>query len=136
MRRMILSVVLLAVGSPAGCATNQKPAVQTLRAPAGTPAAVVQKMERGNEMFAAQDWKGAKEIYAAAIAMNPSLAEAHYNLGLTLDQLGEKAEARKHFVQAANLAPGNKVIWDAPPLRKFDQDQELSKKSFLDPKPH
>ncbi|HEX5933301.1 MAG TPA: tetratricopeptide repeat protein [Pseudorhizobium sp.] len=136
MRRMVLSVVLLAVGIPAGCATNQKPEVQTLRAPAGTPAAVTQKMERGNEMFAAQDWKGAKEIYAAAIAVDASLAEAHYNLGLTLDQLGEKAEARKHFVQAANLAPGNKVIWDAPPLRKFDQDQELSKKSFLDPKPH
>ena len=136
MRGMILSVVLLAVGIPAGCATDQKPTLQTLRAPAGTPAAVVQKVEQGNEMFAAKDWKGAKEIYAAAIAMDASLAEAHYNLGLTLDQLGEKAEARKHFVRAANLAPGNKIIWDAPPLRKFDQDQELSKKSFMDPNPH
>jgi hypothetical protein len=49
--------------------------------------------------------------------------------------MGDKAEARKHYVQAANLAPGNKVIWNAPPLRKFDRDQDLSKKSFLDAKP-
>lgn len=69
------------------------------------------------------------------LGMDPSLAEAHYNLALALDQMGEKAEARKHYVAAANLAPGNRVIWNAPPLRKFDREQELGKKSFMDASP-
>jgi len=63
------------------------------------------------------------------------LAEAHYNLALALEKLGEKAEARKHYVAAANLAPGNKVIWDAPPLRKYESELTLDKKSWMDPNP-
>ena len=135
MRHAILPFVLLAVSLSAGCATDRKEPPQALRAPAGTAAAVKQEMDRGNGLFAVQDWKGAKEAYVATLGMDPSLAEAHYNLGLALDQMGEKAEARKHYVKAANLAPGNKVIWNAPPLRKFDADQELSKKSFMDANP-
>jgi len=80
-------------------------------------------------------WTVAKETTAAILRMDPSLAETHYNLGLTLDRLGDKAESGKHSVQAANLAPGNKSIWNAPPLRKFDRDQDLSRKSFMDPDP-
>lgn len=126
---ILMTIVLV------GCAAEQRAPMETLRAPVGTTASVSAAMERGNGLFAAQDWSGAKEAYAAILNTDPSLAEAHYNLALTLDKMGEKAEARKHYVQAANLAPGNKVIWNAPPLRKFDQDQELSKKSFMDPNP-
>jgi Tfp pilus assembly protein PilF len=135
MRRMLLPVFLLAAGLLAGCATDRKEPVQALRAPAGTAAAVKQEMDRGNRLFAAQDWAGAKEAYVAVLRMDSSLAEAHYNLALTLDQLGEKQAARKHYVTAANLAPGNRVIWNAPPLRKFEGDQELGKKSFMDANP-
>ncbi|WP_447602873.1 tetratricopeptide repeat protein [Nitrospira sp. Nam80] len=135
MRRMLLSFVLLAGSLSAGCATDRKEPIQTLRAPAGTAAVVKQEMDRGNGLFASQDWTGAREAYVAVLGMDPSLAEAHYNLALALDQMGEKAEARKHYVTAANLAPGNRVIWNAPPLRKFDREQELGKKSFMDASP-
>jgi Flp pilus assembly protein TadD len=118
-----------------GCASEQPAPIETLRAPAGTMPAVAERMDRGNERFAQQDWKGAKAAYTAILEMDPSSAEAHYNLGLTLDRLGDPAAARKHYVQAANLAPGNKVIWNAPPLRKFERQEGLSKKSFLDPDP-
>jgi Tfp pilus assembly protein PilF len=135
MRHMTIPIAILMTVMLAGCAADQKAPIETLRAPAGTSATVTEAMERGNGLFAAQDFNGAKEAYDAILKTDPSLAEAHYNLALTLDHMGDKTEARKHYVQAANLAPGNKVIWNAPPLRKFDRDQDLSKKSFLDAKP-
>jgi Tfp pilus assembly protein PilF len=135
MRRTITLVTLIMTILLFGCASERQAPVETLRAPSGTAASLTELMERGNSEFAARNWSAAKETYAAVIRMDPSLAEAHYNLALTLDRLGDKAESRKHYVQAANLAPGNKIIWNAPPLRKVDQDQEFSRKSFMDPDP-
>src|SRR5207249_9219715 len=50
--------------------------------------------------------------------VQPTLAEAHYNLALVIEILGDGATARRHYIEAANLAPGHKVIWDSPPLRR------------------
>lgn len=133
--RMLITIALLAAALAWGCAMQQKPARETLDAPPGVMGAVAAGLERGNDQFAAQQWIEAREIYESVISLDPSLAEAHYNLALTLDRLGDSAEARKHYIQAANLAPGHKVIWNAPPLRKFDRDRELDKKSYMDPRP-
>ena len=118
-----------------GCAGPRKVEVRPLHAPAGTIAAVSQQLEQGNQLLLKEDWAGAREAYLATIRSDQSLAEAHYNLALALERLGEKAEARKHYVAAANLAPGNKVIWDAPPLRKYDSELTLEKKSWMDANP-
>jgi tetratricopeptide (TPR) repeat protein len=61
-------------------------------------------------------WEGAKQHFEAALAASPDLAEARYNLGWTLYRLGAMQQGDTHFIEAANLAPGNKVIWDSPPL--------------------
>ena len=132
--RSLVWAMVLTMGL-VGCAARQKAEVRTLHAPAGTSAVVSQRLEEGNQLFAKHDWAGAKQVYLATIQADPTVAEAHYNLALALERLGEKAEARKHYVAAANLATGNKVIWDAPPLRKFDGDAELDKKSYMDAKP-
>jgi len=58
----------------------------------------------------------AKQHFETAIKAAPSLAEAHYNLGMGLYEKGVMAEARPHFMKAADLGPGNKVIWSSPPL--------------------
>ncbi len=131
MRWMRVAVAALTVG----CATQQKEEAITLHAPTGTTAAVSRQLEQGNQLFKRQDWQGAKAAYEAAIKADPSLAEAHYNLAMTLERLGDKAAARAQYIQAANLAPGNKVIWDAPPLRKHETTLGLEKKSFMDANP-
>ncbi|MBX3237267.1 MAG: tetratricopeptide repeat protein [Nitrospiraceae bacterium] len=130
-RWLVAAAVVLSMG----CATQQKEQAVTLHAPAGTTAAVSQQLEQGNGLFKQQDWQGAKAVYEATIKAEPSLAEAHYNLALTLERLGDKAAARAQYIQAANLAPGNKVIWDAPPLRKHETTLGLEKKSFMDANP-
>lgn len=126
---------VLAMMAVVGCASQQKAEVRPLHAAAGTSAVVSQQLEQGNQLFAQQDWAGAQQVYLATIQADQTLAEAHYNLALTLERLGEKAEARKHYVAAANLAPGNKVIWDAPPLRKYDRELGLDRKSWMDANP-
>ncbi|MEE8612808.1 MAG: tetratricopeptide repeat protein, partial [Nitrospirales bacterium] len=83
-------------------------------------------MEQGTQLFAAHHLEAAKKEYEAAIKIQPSLAEAHYNLALTLEQLGNPKEARHHYLEAANLAPGHKVIWNSPPLRRYGNVQSES----------
>lgn len=127
----MVTVIVLFVG----CAGPRKAEVRPLDAPAGTTEAVSRQLEQGNQLLLKQDWAGARDAYLAAIQADQMLAEAHYNLALALEKLGEKADARKHYVAAANLAPGNKVIWDAPPLRKYDGELTLGKKSWMDANP-
>ena len=130
-----LGWLVVAMVAIVGCAGPRKAEIRPLHAPTGTSAAVSQQLEQGNQLLGIEDWAGAREAYLAAIRADQTLAEAHYNLALALEKLGEKAEARKHYVAAANLAPGNKVIWDAPPLRKYDSELTLGKKSWMDANP-
>ena len=118
------------------CTSPLPKPLTVLLAPAGVSPAVATQLDKGNALFAAQKWAEAEQIYRQVIATEPTLAEAHYNLAATLHRAGKTAEAKKHYMEAANLAPGNKVIWDAPPLRARTFNDDLSKKSYLDPKPH
>jgi Tfp pilus assembly protein PilF len=115
MKALIGIVMIFAL---AACASSKTAADRTLKAPPGPPPAAVTAMDEGNRLFAGRKWEAAKAQYEAAIAVQPALAEAHYNLALVYDVLRDDATARKHFIEAANLAPGHKVIWDAPPLRR------------------
>ena len=117
------------------CASPTSKPLTVLQAPAGVSPTVAAQLDRGNALFAAQKWVEAEQVYRQTIAAEPTLAEAHYNLANTLYRTGNKVEAKKHYMEAANLAPGNKVIWDAPPLRASSFNDDLSKKSYLDAKP-
>lgn len=132
-RNRVLLLVLLAL--LAGCASPKAAPVTPLPAPAGVSAKAAAHMMEGDRLFQTRDWAGAGQAYQAAVAQQPDLAEAHYNLAVALDRMGNKEEARKHYVTAANLAPGNKVIWDSPPLRQSGLEQNLRQKSYLDPNP-
>jgi Tfp pilus assembly protein PilF len=117
------------------CATKPAPVQRTLKAPAGSVSAAAAAVEEGNRLFAAGQWDDAKAQYESALKTQPSLAEAHYNLALTFEKKGDKATARQHYIEAANLAPGHKVIWDAPPLRRHGEEIERKPKpgSMMEP---
>jgi tetratricopeptide (TPR) repeat protein len=78
-------------------------------------------------LYNARRFDAAKLKFTEAIVNGPTCAEAHYNLGLSLSYLGAKDEAREHFIQAADLAPGNQVIWDSPALRPYGDPQKEKK---------
>ncbi|MDE3039746.1 MAG: tetratricopeptide repeat protein [Nitrospirota bacterium] len=117
------------------CTSPLSKPLTVLQAPAGVSPAVAAELDRGNALFSAQKWAEAEQVYRQTIAAEPTLAEAHYNLATALYRAGNKVEAKKHYMEAANLAPGNKVIWDAPPLRASSVNDDLNKRSYLDAKP-
>jgi len=103
----------------AGCAAGRPMAAErTLKAPTYAVPDAAAAMEEGNRLFGDRQFEAAKLKYQEAIKTQPTLAEAHYNLALIYDFLRDDATATHHYIEAANLAPGHKVIWDAPPLRR------------------
>lgn len=104
----------------AGCAT---PSIhheeQTLPPPQKADLVAAQALLEGNKLFAEHQWTAATRKYKAAIQAQPTLAEAHYNLAMTLEQQGIFLESRSHYKKAADLAPGHPVIWNAPPFRQY-----------------
>lgn len=121
-------VLVLLLFLATGCAALANPQ-PTLQPPPGTQPAAVAAMEEGNRLFAARKWEAARTQYEAAIKAQPTLAEAHYNLALVLEILEGDDKARPHYMQAATLAPGHKVIWNSPPLRRHGDIETDTKAS-------
>lgn len=129
---IILTSLVLCV-LPA-CSSTEK---QKLRSPlpvsSSLPQAVITATQQGTRAYEGRQYQEAKTQFELAVANSPDSAEAHYNLGLALFALGETDQAREHFIEAANLAPGNKVIWDSPALRPFGSpDSTIPKKTKED----
>ena len=85
----------------------------------GVPPAVLKLTEQGTQAYLAARYEQAQTYFEQAVSLAPGSAQAHYNLGLSLFARGETDRAREQFIEAANLAPGDKVIWDSPALRPF-----------------
>ena len=98
-----------------GCQSASSPPL--LSSPTSVNPEASQHNEQGIVAYRQSLWVEAKLHFEAAITATPSLAEAHYNLGKTLYKLRAFKEGDQHFIAAANLAPGNKVIWDSPALK-------------------
>ena len=53
----------------------------------------------------ANDWESALRYFEKALEIDPNLAEAHYNLGITLKELGRLDDAEASFTQAIAMKP-------------------------------
>jgi Flp pilus assembly protein TadD len=128
--RSILMLVLTTVCVTfMACSEKAKP-----RAPlalgSNAPHAARTHTDQGLQYYQSGRYVEAKGEFLLALGDAPTSGEAHYNLGLALFALGETDEAREHFIEAANLSPGNKVIWDSPALRPYGSpDSNISKKT-------
>ena len=121
---------LLAVLAVSGCSilSPSSPLRPTLPANNCQPPSVSQHNLTGIAHYKERRFEPAKAEFLIAVSDGPKCAEAHYNLGLALWYLEEREEARQHFLEAANLAPGNQVIWDSPALHPYGEPQKEKKK--------
>ena len=121
---LALSVVLACLfpvaacdyGKPSGTATTAVGADTALMAPSGSPGRA--DNDEGVSHYKQGHWDVASDGFKKAIKADPNLAEAHYNLALSLDKMGKHEDATASFKQAAALAPTNPTIKDSPILKK------------------
>ncbi len=124
-RFVILGIVLALVGT-AACSQKRKPLVPLLLDGEVRPHATA-LTEQGTQAFQTQQYEEAKHYFEEAVAAAPQSGQAHYNYALALNALGNAEVARRHFLEAADLAPGDKVIWDSPALSPYGNPENKNK---------
>jgi Tfp pilus assembly protein PilF len=126
----LLGVLLLSLGM-AACSfmSRDKPLVPLALEPGVKPQAVM-LTEQGTQAYQAKQFNDAKNYFSQAVAEAPQSGPAHYNYALALNNVGETEQARQHFMEAANYAPGDKVIWDSPALRPYGNTESPTKKLY------
>jgi len=122
----LLGTILLLVGVVACSKNKAKPLVPLALEPGVKPQAVI-LTEQGTQAYQARQFDDAKNYFSQAVVAAPQSGPAHYNYALALNVLGETEQARQQFVEAANLAPGDKVIWDSPALRPYGNPEVKEK---------
>jgi tetratricopeptide (TPR) repeat protein len=133
MRRIgvLVMVVLLLAGGLSACASESKKVKAReplMLSPSAAPNAQ-QLTSQGSSAYLAGRYDEAKALFTQVVSAAPNSGEARYNLGLALFKLGDTEAAREQFIQASNLAPGNKVIWDSPALSPYSTpDPNIPKK--------
>lgn len=76
------------------------------------------KNDEGVSHLVQEHWETSNEFFREALEADPDLAVAHFNLALSLDAMGQHAEASEHFRKALELAPGDPKIADNEILKK------------------
>lgn len=110
----VLGIILL-LASGMACAQKRKPLVP-LTLGGEVKSQATQLTEQGTLAYQSQRFEAAKQYFEQAMAAAPESGQAHYNYALALNALGNLDVARRHFMEAADLAPGDKIIWDSPAL--------------------
>ncbi len=123
----ILGILLLLFGS-AACATSKPKPLVPLALESGIKPHAVTLTEQGTQAYQAKQFDEAKNYFSQAMAEAPQSGPARYNYALALYALGDTEQARQQFMEAANLAPGDQVIWDSPALRPYGNPEAPKKK--------
>jgi Tfp pilus assembly protein PilF len=98
-----LVVFFVAMMSMVLTANLGEAAEKALAAPSGSAGAA--KNAEGISHYNQGHWDVAEKYFMEAVKADPKLAEAHYNLALTLHNQNAHGEATTHFKHAYKLAP-------------------------------
>ena len=123
MKFLSVVVAFLLVISIVGCSKNKPRPLVPLALETGTKPEAVTLTEQGTQAYQGRQFGEAKNYFSQAVAAAPQSGQAHYNYAIALYSLGDTEEARQHFLEAANLAPGDKTIWDSPALHQYGNPQ-------------
>jgi len=110
----LIAVVACDSGKPA--VTTSGSADTALMSPASSPGRA--DNDEGVGHYKQGHWDVATDWFKKAVKADANLAEAHYNLALSLDKMGKHEDATAAFKKAADLAPANPAIKDSPILKK------------------
>jgi len=75
-------------------------------------------ISEGIEHYEKGHWDVAQKHFTEAAKADPNSAEAHYNVALVLDKMGDHAGATQHFKTAYELGKDNPDIQNSDILKK------------------
>ncbi len=130
-RAIIGAVVLLVLA--AACSKDKAKPLVPLPLESGVKPQAVTLNEQGTQAYRGKQYEEAKSFFSQTVTAAPESGPAHYNYALALNALGDSEQARRHFIEAANLAPGDKVIWDSPPLSPYNNPEAENKPKTAPP---
>jgi Flp pilus assembly protein TadD len=123
MKVLSFVVAVLLIAGMVACGKQRAKPLVPLALEGGSSPQAVTLTEQGTQAYQGRRFEEAKQQFSQAVAAAPQSGQAHYNYALALNALGDAEEARQHFMEAANLAPGDKTIWDSPALRQYGNPQ-------------
>lgn len=121
----VIGFVLLCL-SVTACSQKRKPLVPLLLE-GEVKSQATTLTEQGTQAYQTQQFADAKRYFEEAMTLAPESGQAHYNYALALHALGDTEVARRHFLQAADLSPGDKIIWDSPALAPYGNPDTKSR---------
>ncbi len=124
----VFGAIFLFFGATACSFTSKEKPLVPLALESGVKPHAVTLTEQGTQAYQAKQFNEAKNYFSQAVAEAPQSGPAHYNYALALNNVGDTDLARQQFMEAANLAPGDKVIWDSPALRPYGNVESPKKK--------
>jgi len=128
----VFGAIFLFFGATACSFTSKERPLVPLALEFGVKPQAVTLTEQGTQAYQAKQFNEAKNYFSQAVAEAPQSGPAHYNYALALNVVGDTDLARQQFMEAANLAPGDKVIWDSPALRPYG-NVESPKRKLIPP---
>ena len=107
MKALWMVFCVMVVLLPACTHSKPKPLVP-LTLDYGVKADAIALNNQGMQAYVAGQVAEAKGFFGQVIKAAPDSGQAHYNYALALNALGDTDQARLEFIEAANLAPGDR----------------------------
>ena len=114
MKLALMVVSLVLAGSPSWADMGKGPT--PLKAMAGSKAE--KHITEGIEHYDKGHLDAAKKHFTEAVQVDPQSAEAHYDVALVLDKMGDHHAAAEHFKKAQALGKDNPEIQTSEILKK------------------
>lgn len=122
--RILCALAVIGSGLAGGTGCSLQPPAKSPTADMGLPAPegypnrdAAARNADGIDHLVREHWRKAAADFRRALEADPNLAVAHFNLALSLDEIGDHDQATAHFRMALERAPDDPRIAENPCLR-------------------
>lgn len=118
-RHLLIPLLLMTFSACSGSGTsNSRSQIPALMSPGSVTGTAASKNNEGVDHLVQGHYDVALDFFKEALSANPNFAEAHFNMAVAFDGLGDHAKATSSFQKAKDLGGSNAKISENPMLKK------------------